>query len=602
MKDNRNLDFKILEALSVEYPSVYYVDLDKDTFILYRLEGDLNTEARGLAKSTNCLTQTLLDIIDIVVVDEQKEYMKRETDRKKVKKRLEAEGSFVLRYRAEPNLSGREFFEMLFVKVGDEGNAVIAFRCVDDLARQLETTMAERDLAKEELARNRVETERTLSNLSTGLWTMERREGKEPKMYMDSTIRMLLGQGFLADEEDTYQEWLGRIHNEDRKNVITSLRSMSRENFSESTYRWKHPLKGWIWLRAGGAQVESTEKDVLQYRGYVVNITESIEKEEASKKKLQSAYDSVNEKNKELQEQMQIVGGLMKSFVAIYYVDRFDGSFEEIGASDSIRELFDSKGDIQKSFLNWCYFAVKEHSRDSYIEFVNLFTLMKRIGDKEFIACEYEDSVVGWSRALWIPTDYEKGIPKHFLFAVQDIDEEKRMKNHLLEISEIDGMTKIRNRTSGQKQVSELLKERTAGLFCIMDCDHFKLINDTHGHAVGDQVLIEIANCLKQSFRDVDVTMRLGGDEFGFYITGKNTRLIYKKSVERFFSKIKKISIEQLQDINVCVSVGAVEYDGSYKTSFDELYTAADRAMYLSKKHEGNYLTFSDKEPTEASE
>ena len=62
--------------------------------------------------------------------------------------------------------------------------------------------------------------------------------------------------------------------------------------------------------------------------------------------------------------------------------------------------------------------------------------------------------------------------------------------------------------------------ERKAGLLCLIDCDKFKSINDTYGHAVGDKVLIAIAETLQKVCRDKDVIFRLGGDEFAIFMPG----------------------------------------------------------------------------------
>ena len=61
-------------------------------------------------------------------------------------------------------------------------------------------------------------------------------------------------------------------------------------------------------------------------------------------------------------------------------------------------------------------------------------------------------------------------------------------------------------------------------MFCLFDVDKFKAINDTFGHVVGDEVLVAIANCMKNTFRDRDIIMRLGGDEFVAVIIGKNSK------------------------------------------------------------------------------
>ena len=55
-------------------------------------------------------------------------------------------------------------------------------------------------------------------------------------------------------------------------------------------------------------------------------------------------------------------------------------------------------------------------------------------------------------------------------------------------------------------------------MFCLIDCDKFKSINDTYGHSVGDKVIIAVAEKLRKTCRDSDVVLRLGGDEFAIFM------------------------------------------------------------------------------------
>lgn len=74
--------------------------------------------------------------------------------------------------------------------------------------------------------------------------------------------------------------------------------------------------------------------------------------------------------------------------------------------------------------------------------------------------------------------------------------------------------------------------ERKAGLLCLIDCDKFKSINDTYGHAVGDKVIIAIAETLQKLCHDKNVAFRLGGDEFAIFM-----RALWSKRQRRNFSK-----------------------------------------------------------------
>lgn len=176
--------------------------------------------------------------------------------------------------------------------------------------------------------------------------------------------------------------------------------------------------------------------------------------------------------------------------------------------------------------------------------------------------------------------------------SLTDITEKKKMENKLIYLSQTDSLTGISNRGSGEQQVERLLLNGTKGMFCLLDADKFKMINDNYGHTVGDKVLIALADCLKQSFRSTDVIMRLGGDEFAVYAVGITDEMIGRTSIERFFVSVAKIQIPELCGHEVSVSLGAVICENTDGISFDTIYQKADSAMYLCKNNQGNMYKF----------
>ena len=157
---------------------------------------------------------------------------------------------------------------------------------------------------------------------------------------------------------------------------------------------------------------------------------------------------------------------------------------------------------------------------------------------------------------------------------------------------ETDALTQILNRAGGENRIFELLEKDVSGMLLILDADHFKYVNDHYGHEMGDDVIIALAKCLKDTFRDADVVYRLGGDEFVAFATGVDDAGIGRNVVDRLFANINDISFEGITDWKLQVSVGAVLTNMTNKEPFSEILRKADKAMYESKKQEGNRLTF----------
>ena len=171
--------------------------------------------------------------------------------------------------------------------------------------------------------------------------------------------------------------------------------------------------------------------------------------------------------------------------------------------------------------------------------------------------------------------------------------QEEKRGNEFQMLSETDRMTGLYDRVCGEHKVEDLLALGTGGMFLVLDIDHFKSFNDTYGHQYGDQVILAVADALRSTFRANDITMRLGGDEFGVFAVGIADRAMGEAIIRRLFDHLDAIEIAELRKEKFSISVGAVLCTGQEDLTFDKLYASADSAMYASKKTSGNSFAFS---------
>lgn len=238
--------------------------------------------------------------------------------------------------------------------------------------------------------------------------------------------------------------------------------------------------------------------------------------------------------------------------------------------------------------------VMKNITLDDHLEiimkFIDFSTLEERMKGKMVISEVFYGKVNGWCKARFIRTEgNENDELRYVLYAVECIDEEKKKENYLRYLSQTDLMTGIFNRGHGERTISELLEKRTQGLFCLLDVDKFKNVNDKYGHIVGDNVLIEIAKALQRVKGQNDVVMRLGGDEFAAYFVGAASEEAASEIIKRFFDEVSNIHVEPITE-GISVSLGAVLYkDG---LTFDSIYKLADNGVYDSKTNKGNSCTF----------
>lgn len=149
-----------------------------------------------------------------------------------------------------------------------------------------------------------------------------------------------------------------------------------------------------------------------------------------------------------------------------------------------------------------------------------------------------------------------------------------------------DGLTGMQNRRYFDDALREYLGEfrrigRPVGLM-VLDLDHFKEVNDTHGHDVGDQVLKAVAGCLKDMTRYHDVVARLGGEEFAVVAPNMDGDLLMKLA-ERIRKAIAALAIVSGNvRLRITTSVGLAVWDG--KESADQFYRRADSLLYQAKR------------------
>ncbi len=152
-----------------------------------------------------------------------------------------------------------------------------------------------------------------------------------------------------------------------------------------------------------------------------------------------------------------------------------------------------------------------------------------------------------------------------------------------------DALTGLANRKLYDKYMKNLLKEREFFALLFIDLNKFKVINDTYGHDVGDEVLIEVARRLTASIDEDDMLARLGGDEFVIITKRK------KVFLPKFIEKLEQTTIGRHQIDNVSVlielSIGISLFPDDSKTEIF-LRKYADEAMYIAKKAEGKYHIF----------
>ena len=159
----------------------------------------------------------------------------------------------------------------------------------------------------------------------------------------------------------------------------------------------------------------------------------------------------------------------------------------------------------------------------------------------------------------------------------------------LLNDSEKDALTGLMNRKRLDKHLSELLSARREGrrgddylrrdFLAMVDIDHFKAVNDTHGHLIGDEVLLRISNLLRQSLRDKDGCYRFGGEEFIVLLSdiGREQALMV---LERLRNRVAGQEFPSVGHVTISIGLAQIHNQPLPSRIIEE----ADQALYHAKR------------------
>jgi len=136
------------------------------------------------------------------------------------------------------------------------------------------------------------------------------------------------------------------------------------------------------------------------------------------------------------------------------------------------------------------------------------------------------------------------------------------------------------------EEISRAKRTHSALSLILIDTDNFKQVNDTHGHLMGDKVLVKLGDILKLDMRNIDLVARWGGEEFAIILPETDLN-----GAKTFAERLRRTVENYDFGFQVTISLGIVStYDG---LSLDELLTQADEALYTAKEKRNRVVTYS---------
>ena len=287
-------------------------------------------------------------------------------------------------------------------------------------------------------------------------------------------------------------------------------------------------------------------------------------------------------KNEQM-EQLKILTSMAGIYYSMHLIDLRKMTITEYAARNQVKEVVEKNknNDATTTIHEVMQATMTEQYLDQGLAFTELSTLAERLRGRKVIFKDLLGRNVGWIRLSFISisTDAD-GCPDKVICTTQVIDEEKRREVRLIRESTTDKLTHCLNRRAYENDVRNYTDIQDEDfVFVSIDVNGLKKVNDTMGHAAGDELLSGAARCMRRCFGDVGKVYRTGGDEFAIILFADDEKLselkaAFEQAVDSWSGKTVK---------SLSVSCGYVKSKDFPDFTAEEIAKLADVRMYEEK-------------------
>jgi diguanylate cyclase (GGDEF)-like protein/PAS domain S-box-containing protein len=367
--------------------------------------------------------------------------------------------------------------------------------------------------------------------------------------------------------------WLEMVHPDDREVMgSTFLKAKEAEHVFFGKYRLKQADGDYRWVSDTGSPRIDNDGNYLGYIGGVIDIHDG-----------KTAQEALFLSNERFEAAIEAIEGVM-------WISDAHGNFID---KQSDWENLTGQTFEEYRGLGW---AKQVHPDD-----IDLFlaTAYQSISSGESLNAEHRlKNKEGEYRNYSVRANAVKnndGTIREWVGVHTDITEIRRNEARILHFATHDSLTNLPNRALLEDHIRHLILQRDSAVHAIliMDMNRFKVINDTLGHSVGDQTLIEVGNLLSAQIGEGDSIARVGGDEFAIVLQNVKTQDNASKMGSKILDFLSHPIVVGQHELILNASIGIAMYpeNGADATT---LLRHADLAMYKAKVMGGNALQFYD--------
>ena len=577
----------VFNALARHFKNVYWVDLEKKTAKILKLDADY-VDVPGKEDHREFSFEAVVDHwINTVVYQEDREKLSSIITAENIKKTFETQDELVGNYRSLVN-GEICHYQYSFGKADEDGTkAVAGFQNIDDIIKehqQAEKTRREKEAAHQKEVEEQLAIINALSQGFRNVFVANLNEGTARAIrladsYNVKAVRDVAGHAFGFDA--VVDRWVREtVHPDDKERIKKTLNVKNiRQVFSTQdkyvgVYR---NIEDGVqhYYQYDFRRVGDTDIVVVGFQ-----IVDSIIEEQERIKKRERSLEEA--RLREEREHTEVVNSLSAIYSTIFRADIVTHEYEVLTSVPLMAQVAQRKGNFDDVKDMIIESFMEPEFRQPMREFLDVDTLAHRLEKVNTVAADYKAPTGQWMQARFIVKRRdEDGKAVEALYVARDVTEEKLMRRQ----AEYDSMTGVLNRGAFDQIINLMEKDKRDFALVIVDVDNFKNINDTCGHAAGDSVLKRVSKLLVEGFRSIDRVYRIGGDEFAVVmmdVTSKHAYTIGKK-----ISAInKQLATRDGDAPAVSLSVGAAFMDR--ENPGESLFKDADLALYYVKEHGRN--------------
>ncbi|MER9426254.1 PAS domain S-box protein [Mesorhizobium sp. M0317] len=349
-----------------------------------------------------------------------------------------------------------------------------------------------------------------LASAGQGVWDLDMRKGGTT--YSATWVKMLgYADGELDGDPD---RWLAMIHPDDRENVAEADRAHleGRTPFFEAEFRMRHKDGHWVWILDRGKTLER-DKDGRLVRA-IGSLTDITQRKQTEESLIVSAAMLADEKER-LRVRLQSIGDAVICTDAANRITFMNPVAEKLTGVVGAEALGKTLGHV--------YWAVDEETGQRIGMTRPALGSASPVDQNSRAVLIRRDDTRCSIRQVVSPIMNDRQEFCGLVIVFQDFTDARALQRQLAYAAAHDALTGLANRSSFIRTMEELVdRSRKAGTarpagehhFMFIDLDHFKLVNDTGGHAAGDALLKRVAEAIRGALGPEDIVARLGGDEF----------------------------------------------------------------------------------------